>query len=138
MFNDPAAARTMQCTALDHDHGLDHGHDAANPPARPRGAWMHLLSALLELGHGHAELLRHAERAWASATFSGTRHTVLLAFTGTAAVDAGERLIDALPDHEFAVPRQLVADAAVIAVDHVALPRPHLTVELELLLLDDF
>ena len=115
---DPAAARTMQSTVR-------------------RSPWLLLLSTLLELAQGKAELVRHAERSWASATFSGTRHTVVLSFTGLDAVAAGEALIAALPDHEFAIPRQLVADANVIAVDHTALPQPHLQIEVELLLLED-
>ncbi|MFM5922920.1 MAG: hypothetical protein ACKOPG_01870 [Novosphingobium sp.] len=109
---------------------------AARRPAR-RAPWIPLLSAVMELAGSKAELLRHAERSWASVTFSGTRHTVTLAFTGTEAVAAGESLIDALPDHEFAIPRQLVADAAVVAVDHTALPEPRLEVTVELLLLED-
>ncbi len=109
---------------------------AARRTAR-RTPWMPLLSALLELGGGQAELLRHAERGWASVTFSGTRHSVVLAFSGVEAVTAGEAFIDALPDHEFAIPRQLVADAAVVRVDHTALPQPRLEVEVELLLLEE-
>jgi hypothetical protein len=104
---------------------------------RHRSPWLQLLSALLELAQGKAELLRHSERAWASATFSGSRHSVTLAFAGIEAVAAGEELIDALPEHEFALPRLLVADAAMIAVEHTALPQPRLVVEMELLLLDE-
>jgi len=52
-------------------------------------------------------------------------------------VEAGERFIDALPEHEFAIPRQLVADAAVIGALHTALPEPRLEVEVQLLLLDE-
>lgn len=102
-----------------------------------RTPWMPLLSALLELAQGRGELLRHSERAWASVTFTGTRHSVALAFTGAEAVAAGELFIDALPDHEFAIARQLVADAAVVRVEHTALPEPRLEVEVELLLLDE-
>lgn len=105
-------------------------------PAR-RGPWMQLLSALLTLAGGKAELLRHAERPWASVTFSGTRHTIALAFSGMDAVAAGELFIAALPDHEFAIPRQLVADAAIVAVEHTAQPEMRLMVEVELLLLED-
>ena len=109
---------------------------AANLRTR-RTPWLPLLSALLKLAEGQAELVRHAERCWASVTFSGTRHTVVLSFAGVVPVCAGERFIDALPDHEFAIPRQLVADAAVVRVDHTALPQPRLEVEVELLLLDE-
>ena len=109
---------------------------AAHHPSR-RAPWLPLLSALLGLAGGRGELIRHAERSWASVTFSGTRHTVVLAFAGIEAVAAGEQFIDALPDHEFAIPRQLVADAAVVRVDHTALPQPRLEVEVELLLLEE-
>lgn len=102
-----------------------------------RRAWMALLSALLELAGGKAELLRHEERAWASATFSGTRHNVRLAFDGAEAVAAGEHFIEALGEHEFDIRGQIVADAVIIAVEHIAPPRPRLEVEAELLLLDD-
>lgn len=99
--------------------------------------WLPLLSAVLDLAGGHGELLSHAERSWASVTFSGTRHTVALAFHGAEAVAAGETFIDALPEHEFTVPRHLMADAAVVAVDHTTLPEPRLEVTVELLLLED-
>ncbi len=102
-----------------------------------RTPWMPLVSALLELAGGKAELLRHAERAWASVTFTGSRHDVTLAFAGAEAVAAGELFIAALPDHEFAIPRQLVADATVQSVEHTTLPEPRLVVEAQLLLLED-
>lgn len=119
------------------DLTLDQTSLSAQRRAARRTPWLPLLSALMALAQGKAELLRHAERAWASVTFSGTRHTVVLAFTGTEAVAIGEAFIDALPEHEFAIPRQLVADAAVIAVEHTALPEPRLEVTAELLLLED-
>jgi len=118
---DPADARAMSGAAR----------------GSPRRPWLPLLSALLALGRGKGELVRHSEQPWASVTFSGSRHRVRLAFTGAAAVAAGEELIDALPDHEFAIPGQLVADAAVTAVEHTALPEPRLEIEAELLLLED-
>jgi hypothetical protein len=115
--------------------------DQAMLAAVRRGArrtpWMPLLNALLELAGGKAELLRHAERGWASVTFTGTRHDVTLAFGGAEAVAAGELFIAALPDHEFAIPRQLVADAAVLSAEHTLLPEPRLVVEAQLLLLED-
>ena len=102
-----------------------------------RGPWLPLVSALMELAKRKAELVRHSERSWASATFSGTRHEVVLSFSGAEAIAAGEQFIDALPEHEFAVAGHLVADAAVVAVDHAALPEPRLEVTAELLLLED-
>jgi hypothetical protein len=70
-------------------------------------------------------------------TFSGSRHAMALAFTGGEAVAAGEAFIAALPEHEFTVARQIVADAAVVSVEHVLLPEPRMVVEIELLLLED-
>jgi hypothetical protein len=102
-----------------------------------RRPWMPLLSALLELAEGHGELVRHSERPWASITFSGSRHTVALIFAGAEAMAAGGRFIEALPEHEFEIPRHLVADAAVISVLQETLPQQRMSVEVELLLLED-
>lgn len=110
---------------------------SAQRRAARHSPWMPLLAALMALAGGKAELVRHSERSWASVTFSGTRHTIVLAFSGLEAIAAGELLIDALPEHEFSIPRQLVADAAVVAVEHSALPEPRLEVTVELLLLED-
>lgn len=101
---------------------------------RRRTSGERLIEALLELAQGKATVARHTESSWASITFAGTRHRVELQFEGTDAVEAGECLIAFLPEHEFAIPGQLVADAAVVAVDHVAhLPRMLVTAELLLL-----
>ena len=102
-----------------------------------RRPWLQLLSAVMELAGSAAELLRHTEKPWASVTFTGSRHAITLAFTGAEAAAMGEIFIAALPEHEFDVPRQIVADAAVLAVEHVLVPEPRLTVEIELLLLEE-
>ena len=96
-----------------------------------------LREALLELAENSAAVLTHCEKAWASVTFEGSRHTVTLRFDGHRAVAAGEQFIAALPEHEFAILGQLVADATVTRVDHTLLPQPQMTVECELLLLVD-
>lgn len=103
---------------------------------RTRRPWLRLLNAVLELAGSGAELLRHGERPWASVTFAGTRHTIALRFSD-AAIAAGEALIAALPEHEFEIPGQLVADAAIICVEHELTPTPRLDVEIELLLVED-
>ena len=113
------------------------GADRLPHGTRARRPWLPLLAAVMELAGANAELVRHRERAWASITFSGSRHTMLLAFSGSEAVRAGEVFIAALPDHEFAIPRQLVADATVVSVEHSVLPQDRLIVEIELLLLED-
>jgi len=120
------------------DTQLDRTMFAALRRQGARGPWLHLLAQVLRLAGERVELLRHAERPWASVTFSGTRHAIALRFRGAQALEEGEAFIAALPDHEFAIPRQLVADATIAAVDHVAGESPVLTVEAELLLLEDF
>lgn len=93
--------------------------------------------ALEKLGAYRGQILSHREKAWASITFAGARHTVILLFAGEEAVEAGERFISALPDHEFAIPGQIVADAAITEADHRLLPAPRLVVTGELLLLEE-
>lgn len=115
---------------IDPDNPIRLRRSRQSTPARLR-------DALCDLARGQARIDRHAERAWASITFAGTRHTLDLVFEGAEAIEAGELLIDALPEHEFALPGQLVADAAVIAVEHTMLPVPHMRVGVELLLLED-
>lgn len=88
--------------------------------------------------HDHrGQVLSHTETGWASITFAGARHTLSVLFLGEEAVTAGEALVAALPDHEFAIPGQLVADATVTTVEHQLLPHPRMLVECELLLLED-
>ena len=109
----------------------------APPPLRTRrSAGERLRDAVLALAGEHATLVRAREKSWASITFAGARHTMDLAFDGAEAVAAGEALVAALPDHEFAIPRQLVAEASVTAVDH-RLDPPHMTVTCEVLLLEE-
>lgn len=108
------------------------------PARRHRDPAMQLLDAVMRLAGPHAELIRHAERPWASATFQGSRHTITLCFSGDEGVLAGEAFIAALPDHEFTITRQLVADAAVSEVEHDMVPQQRLTLEAEVLLLEDY
>jgi len=110
------------------------------PPKSPlrarRDTSERLREALLELAGGHATILAHNEKTWASVTFAGARHRLELEFEGDRAVDAGELFIAFLPEHEFAIPGQLVADAAVTAVDH-RLDPARMQVSCELLLLEE-
>lgn len=95
-----------------------------------------LIEALIALGSGQGELIAHEEHCWASVTYQGARHRVTLQFKGLPAVLRGEQLIDALPEHEFAIPGWLVADAAVVSASHRHGYEPMLTVTAELLLLE--
>jgi hypothetical protein len=112
---------------------LSLGACAARARRQPRHR---LRDALIELARGQATIAGHDEKSWASITFAGTRHRVELEFEGAEAVEAGELFIAFLPEHEFAIPGQLVADAAVTAVDHRLAP-PRMVVSCELLLLEE-
>lgn len=111
--------------------------DSKPPLAARRGPSERLREELQALAGGHAEFLVHSEKSWASITFAGSRHRLDLAFAGADAVEAAERFIAFLPEYEFHVPKQLVADAAVTAVDHRIGPDPRMEVRIELLLLDE-
>ncbi|MDZ4139073.1 MAG: hypothetical protein U1D66_09380 [Erythrobacter sp.] len=94
-------------------------------------------SALMALTGGAGTLITHEEKAWASITFSGTRHEVVLEFCGAEDVAHGEELIERLPDHEFTIPEQLVADATITSVDHRFGAMERLEVTAVLLLLEE-
>ena len=108
-------------------------------PARRarRTAADRLRDALLTLSDHHAQVVAQSERAWASITFAGARHTFSLIFAGEAAVEAGERFVANLPDHEFSVSGQLVADATVSEIEHRILPSPRMIVTCEVLMLEE-
>jgi len=107
------------------------------PPIHPRREPAdRLRAALLDLARGQATILAHSEKSWASVTFAGARHRLELLFEGAAAIDAGERFIAELPEHEFDIPGRLVADATVTEVDHRLQPQ-RMQVGCELLLLEE-
>jgi hypothetical protein len=111
--------------------------DIKPPRARRRSPGERLRKELQALAGGHAEFLSHSEKSWASVTFAGTRHRLDLAFVGEEVTEAAKRFIAFLPEHEFAIPKQLVADAAVIEVDYRIGGEPRMEVRIELLLLDE-
>lgn len=93
--------------------------------------------AVLMLAEGRADVQSHNESAWSSITFSGTRHELVLDFKDAEAVAAGEEFIANLPEHEFRIPGQLVADANVRSVDHRFGESEQMVVTAVLLLLED-
>lgn len=107
------------------------------PRARLRHPSVLLLDAVMRLAGERGELISHAERPWASATFNGSRHTITLLFNGEDGAAAAEEFIASIPEHEFTIRGQLVADAVVSEVTHVQLPVERVVVETELLLLAD-
>ena len=116
---------------------LHNSAPVAPRPASRRTLADRLREELQALGDWRGQVLTHTEKPWASITFAGSRHTLALLFAGDEAVAAGEHFIASLPEHEFAIPRQLVADAAITEVEHRLLPHPRLVVQCELLLLEE-
>ena len=120
-------------------------HTAAinSNPARParyrvrRTPSDRLREALLNLAQGSGQLLTHEETPWSSITFNGTRHEIALEFIGPEAADIGENFMADLPEHEFTIPGQLVADASVREVDHRFGAQERLVVTCVLLLLEE-
>ena len=107
------------------------------PPRARRTTADRLRAALIELCDHRGQVLSHSEKPWASITFAGARHRIDLLFAGEESVEAGENLIAELPDHEFTIPGQLVADAAICEVDQRIGANPRLSVTCELLLLEE-
>ena len=110
---------------------------ATTLPPRRLATSERLLREVREVAGPMAEIVQHREVPWASITFSGARHSIVLRFAGSDAVSDGERLIATLPDHEFRLRGKLVADASVVRVDHELVPAPLLEIECEILLLDE-
>ena len=93
--------------------------------------------AMLKLAGPRANLLSHDETPWASITFAGSRHELMLDFDGITACKEGEQFVADLPDHEFTIPRMLVADATVSEVNSSYSPEPRMVVSCTLLLLEE-
>lgn len=105
--------------------------ERAHPSTRIEAAVLALAGPLASVG-------TQSGSAWASITFSGWRHKIELRFTGAAAIAAGERFIEALPEHEFNIRGVLVADSMIGEVrHHYAIDPPFVEVTAELLVLDE-
>jgi hypothetical protein len=96
-----------------------------------------LAREIAALAGPNAQILAAREVPWASITFAGARHTLLLRFDGWEACDDGDHFANELPEHAFALPGMLVADACLTKVEQVLLPTPRMDVEIEVLLLED-
>lgn len=84
---------------------MSRGTDAAGPLAR------RIVADGARAGLGVTVVEARATR-WASATFVGARHRLVLAITG-----AAEAWLAALPEAELPIGAHLVADLAVVAVE---------------------
>jgi len=117
--------------------------DPTRPPARshaghrPRPtSGQRLAQALFDCAGPLARLVRHGETQWASATFTGSRHTFVLRFHGDEAVAAAEALALAVSDADIEIQHALIAEITVTAFRQTLLPHPEAEIEVSALLLD--
>ena len=73
---------------------------------------------------------------WASITFAGARHHLMLEWTGPGAAGAAAEFFGRMGDIQFALPGQIVADLALLA-DHRRDDGAYAALEIELLTIED-
>lgn len=95
-----------------------------------------LAQALFDRAGPLARLARHGETQWASATFTGSRHTFVLRFEGAEAVEAAEALTIAVGDADIEIQGALIAEITVTRFTQTLLPHPQAEIEVSALLLD--
>jgi hypothetical protein len=120
--------------------------DTTRPPARPARthsghrpritSGQRLAQALFDCAGPLARLVRHGETQWASATFTGSRHTFVLRFQGAEAVEAAEHLTAMIGDDEITIQGALIAEITVTRFTQTLLPQPEAEIEISALLLD--
>ena len=99
------------------DRALPRGHPRMTAPVRHRRALSPLARAIVADAATHGldiTIADERERAWASATFTGTRHRLRVTLGET---DARAAWLAALPEAEFTVPARIVIDIAAAATD---------------------
>lgn len=83
------------------------------------------------------ELVGCTFQDWRTITFAGSRYQLTLRFSGEEAVEQGERLCDALPEHEFRIPGHMVVEATILRTENRYGRTPELTVTAQILLLKE-
>jgi hypothetical protein len=108
--------------------GKDHRSDQTKPRfgQDPAGRLTRQILNLLQ--EADLCLVLSDSTSWASATFTGARHLILLERGASGTFNASElRLIDALPEYEFTLSRHLVADLTALVMENE--DRPLLRIE---------
>ena len=73
-----------------------------------------LLAGQIEaLAGNRAIVTLDRERPWASITFAGTRHSLVVNWTSAADISVANNLAKILPEQEFAIPGYFIADLLV-------------------------
>ena len=83
-------------------------------PRMPRrDPHVRMMARLIELAGPGAPIIASSSRPWASATFIGAQHRVILRFEGEEAQPSATRFAESLPEAEFSISGHIVADACV-------------------------
>lgn len=85
--------------------------DWPRPPRRDPHT--RVIAQLLELAGPESSVIATSVRPWASATFTGARHKIVLRFSGDDQEHSVRRFAMHLPDFEFTIAGHIVADACV-------------------------
>lgn len=72
-----------------------------------------VIAQLLALAGTDSSVIATSARPWASATFLGARHRIVLKIEGDDHVEKAETFAKNLPDAEFSITGHIVADACV-------------------------
>lgn len=73
-----------------------------------------MLAAQIEaLAESRASVTLERERPWASITFTGMRHSLIVRWNGVTDPAVIKKLTRTLPDQEFAIPGHFIADLLV-------------------------
>ena len=85
--------------------------DWPRPPRRDPHT--RVIAQLLELAGPESSVIATSVRPWASATFTGARHKIVLCFGGDEQEQRAAEFASSLPEAEFTIAGHVVADACV-------------------------
>jgi|GEM_PF-372255 len=74
-----------------------------------------VIAQLLELAGPDSSVIATSSRPWASATFVGVRHKIILRISGTDHAEHADHFTEALPEAEFSISGHIVAETCVDA-----------------------
>lgn len=85
--------------------------DWPRPPRRD--PHVRVIAHLVQIGEPDMSVIASSSRPWASATFLGAQHRIVLRFSGADAHSRATCFAEALPEAEFSISGHIVADACV-------------------------
>lgn len=85
--------------------------DWPHPPKRD--PHVRVIARLTEVAGADMSVIASSSRPWASATFVGAQHRIIVRFSGEGAHASATRFAEDIPDVEFTISGHIVADACV-------------------------